>query len=53
MMKNKLFVLGLFLLAFSFLYAAKSSHSYKNKVETSAPGTAVEIHPLIVPLQAF
>jgi flagellar basal body-associated protein FliL len=54
MMKNKMFVLGLFLMAFTFLFAANTSrHMSKKKEETSAPATTVEIHPLIVPLEAF
>jgi hypothetical protein len=52
-MKNKLFVLGLFLMAFTFLYAANSPHLSKKKAEAAAPATPVEIHPLIVPLEAF
>jgi hypothetical protein len=52
-MKNKLFILGLFLMAFTFLFAANSSQISKKKVRTSTPATTFEIHPLIVPLESF
>ncbi len=52
-MKSKLFVLGLFLLAFSFLYAAQSNRNYTKKIETSENKNTAAIHPAMFPLHTF
>jgi hypothetical protein len=53
MMKNKLFVLALFLLAFSFLYAAQNKNSYSKKASTTETKCNGTIHPVMFPLDAF
>jgi hypothetical protein len=53
MMKNKLFVLALFLLAFSFLYAAQNKNSHSKKAQTTGSKNYGMIHPVMFPLDAF
>jgi hypothetical protein len=53
MMKNKLFVLALFLLAFSFLYAAQNKNGYGKKAHATETVSNGIIHPVMFPLDAF
>ena len=52
-MKSKLFVLALFLLAFSFLYAAQNKNSYSKKAYATETKSNGIIHPVMFPLDAF
>jgi hypothetical protein len=49
MMKNKLFLLSLLLVAFTFLYAATGSKSVTTKAETSQGANEETLHPLMIP----
>jgi len=53
MMKSKLFVLALFLLAFSFLYAGQTKNTITNKTHNTDNNNNGIIHPVMFPLNAF